>query len=238
MTDPRRSGPAEPADDQPPANVRRLERPAFGPTYGPSHADTYGPLYPPTPPYGTALGPQRKPPVTPQPKLSTTTRVLIVLAVLVAAAIAVVPVLGVAGFLSAGSPPPTGAAAPAADRDTEVTTPPGPEFRVLSADQWGDLVADPEAYIGENIVVHGVLTRSPTDDDPTVRALVGSSRLRDTGGYATRASIDRTDASWDGFAEGDEIRVNGMLLEVREDAETGDDVLVLDAAAYGVRRYG
>jgi hypothetical protein len=118
-----------------------------------------------------------------------------------------------------------------------VTTPPGPEFRVLSAEQWDDLVSDPEAYIGENIVVYGVLTRLATDDDPMVRARVGSSRLRDTGDYATRASVDRTDASWDGFAEGDEVRVNGVLREVREDAETGDDLLVLDAAAYGVRRY-
>jgi hypothetical protein len=249
MTDPRTPGPPEP-DDATPDNVRRLDDarrptvPRIGPTYGPTHASTYGPMFPPTPPYGTALGTERKPPVSAPTRMSTSTRILVVLAVLVAAAIAVVPFLGVAGFLSAGdAPPPTAVAGPqGADQDgreqPEVTTPPGPEFRSLSSDQWRDLVSDPEAYIGESIVVYGVITRLTTPEDTTtVRALVGSSRLRDAADYATRASLDRTEGTWDEFAEGDQVRVYGVLEDVREDAESGDHLLVLEAAPYGIRRY-
>jgi hypothetical protein len=248
MTDPRTPGPPEP-DEVPPDNVRRLDDarrptvPSMGPTYGPTHAPTYGPLFPPTPPYGTALGTQRRPPVTPPPRMSTGTRILIVLAVLVAAAIAVIPLLGVTGFLSAGgTPPPTVVTGTdpraAAQEQSDVTTAPGPEFRSLSNDQWQDLVSDPEAYIGESIVVYGVITRLTTAEDTTnVRALVGAAKLKDEDRYATRASVDRTEGSWDDFTKGDQVRVYGVLQDVREDAETGADVLVLEAAPYGVRRY-
>jgi hypothetical protein len=170
--------------------------------------------------------------------MSSGTRALIVLAVLVAAAMAVVPVLGLAGFLGGTAPPPAAAGpAPAQQAPPDVTTPPGPGFRSLNPAQWAALVADPDAYVGQGIVVYGRLVRLATGGDEGARALVGGTRLPDPSAYGTPVSVRRPDGGWAGFSAGDEVLVYGVVRGVREGAAGGHDLLLLEAGRNGVRRY-